>query len=70
MLSTFMFAGHDTTSSALSQILYCLAKNVKEQDTLRQEIIASGIVDGNEVTYDDLMALPSLDAICRETLRV
>lgn len=69
-MSTFMFAGHDTTSSALSQILYCLAKNAGEQNKLREEIITSGIVDRDEVSYDELMTLPYLDAICKETLRV
>ncbi|KAH8110226.1 cytochrome P450 [Phellopilus nigrolimitatus] len=69
-MSTFMFAGHDTTSSALSQILYCLASHQEEQERLRCEIVSSGIVGGEEVVYDDLMALPYLDAVCRETLRV
>ena len=65
-----MFAGHDTTSSALSQIMYCLAAHSEEQKLLRQEIVSSGITDAEEINYDELMALPYLDAICRETLRV
>ena len=68
--STFMFAGHDTTSSAISRILHCLAENQEEQEKLRQDIIASGVVDGESVSYDELMAVPYLDAVCRETLRV
>ncbi|KAI5122854.1 hypothetical protein M0805_003148 [Coniferiporia weirii] len=69
-MSTFMFAGHDTTSSALSRILHCLAGCQEEQENLRREIVQSGIMDCDEVVYDDLMALPYLDAVCRETLRV
>ena len=65
-----MFAGHDTTSSALSQIMYCLAGHPKEQELLRQEIISSDIVEDGEMDYDKLMNLTYLDAICRETLRV
>ncbi|KAH8110218.1 cytochrome P450 [Phellopilus nigrolimitatus] len=69
-MSTFMFAGHDTTSSALSQILYRLALHQEEQEKLRREIVSSGLIGGDAVVYDDLMALPYLDAVCRETLRV
>lgn len=65
-----MFAGHDTTSSALSRALHCLAMNAAEQGELRREVAASGILDRDEVSYDELMALPYLDAVCRETLRV
>lgn len=67
--STFMFAGHDTTSSALSHILFCLVQYPEAQDRLRKEIASSGILKG-EVVYDDLMGLPFLDAVCRETLRL
>ena len=67
--STFMFAGHDTTSSALSRILHNLAVHSDVQEKLRQEIASSGILQG-DVSFDDLMALPYLDAVCKETLRV
>ena len=65
-----MFAGHDTTSSALSRALHCLAMNAAEQEKLRREVAASGILDRDGVSYDELMALPYLDAVVRETLRV
>lgn len=44
--------------------------NAAEQEKLRREVAASGILDRDEVSYDELMALPYLDAVCRETLRV
>lgn len=65
-----MFAGHDTTSSALSHILHCLAMHQEHQEYLRNEITTSGLLDNDDVSYDDLMSLPYLDAVCRETLRL
>lgn len=65
-----MFAGHDTTSSALSRIIHCLAMHQEHQEYLRNEILTSGILDCSDVSYDDLMSLPYLDAVCRETLRL
>ncbi|KAJ3552463.1 hypothetical protein NP233_g12877 [Leucocoprinus birnbaumii] len=67
-VSTLVFAGMDTTSSALSRILYLLATHQDVQERLRQEI-QEAQSDG-ELTYDQLVFLPYLDAVCRETLRV
>lgn len=64
-----MFAAHDTTSSALARALHTLALNPIAQSELRREILASGVLDG-EVSYDALLGLPYLDAVCRETLRL
>ncbi len=69
LYSTFMFAGHDTTSSALSRTLHNLVLHPEVQEKLREEITSSGILLGN-VAFEDLMTLPYLDAICKETLRV
>ncbi|KAF5336949.1 hypothetical protein D9611_002901 [Ephemerocybe angulata] len=70
-ISTIMFAAMDTTSSALSRILHLLAEHPEVQDRLRAEIRGnvkrSG---GREPDYDQLSALPYLDAVIRETLRV
>jgi cytochrome P450 len=61
----------DTTSSALSRILSLLADHQDVQDKLRAELIeAKKIIGGKELEYDQLVGLPYLDAICRETLRV
>lgn len=65
---TLIFAATDTTSGALAQILQLLAKNPDVQDKLRTEVAqASG---GQDIPYDDLVDLPYLDAVCRETLRL
>ncbi len=70
----FILAGMDTTSNALSRILYTLAQHPDAQEKLRAELIeAQGSSDINNslnIDYDDLVKLPYLDAVCRETLRL
>lgn len=62
------FAAMDTTSNALARILWILADNVDVQQKLREEIMtASG---GLDLGYDDLVSLPFMDAVVRETLRL
>lgn len=62
----------DTTSNALSRILHLLAENPSVQAKLRAEIVESrgGPGGDSDVSYDDVMKLPYLDAVCRETLRL
>lgn len=59
----------DTTSSALSRILYLLATHQDVQEKLRSEI-AEAREGGAALSYDELVSLPYLDAICRETMRL
>ncbi|KAH6900991.1 cytochrome P450 [Coprinopsis sp. MPI-PUGE-AT-0042] len=68
-ISSFTFAGMDTTSSALARVLFLLSKKQDVQDRLRDEIREAKEQYG-QLTYDQLMALPYLDAVCRETLRM
>ena len=65
-----LFAGTDTTSTVLTTILSLLAKREDLQDKLRDELVEARRYYGEEVPYDELSALPLLDAIIRETLRV
>lgn len=61
----------DTTSNALSITLWRLAQNQDIQQRLRQEIFdAQDAQGGGDIAYDDLVGLPLLDAVCRETLRL
>lgn len=64
----------DTTSNALSRTLQVLAEHPEEQEKLRAEIQeardSSSSDIGQDISYDDLVKLPYLDAICRETLRL
>ncbi|PAV20282.1 cytochrome P450 [Pyrrhoderma noxium] len=68
-MSTFIFAGHDTTTSAVCRILDQLSKNPDVQEKLRAEVRAARQAEG-DLSYDRLMSLPYLDAVCRETLRI
>ncbi|KAI1794332.1 cytochrome P450 [Ganoderma leucocontextum] len=70
-MSTLTTAAMDTTSNALSLTLDLLAKHPEAQARLRQEILdAQNDNGGNDLGYDDLVSLPYLDAVCRETLRL
>ena len=68
--STFIMAGVDTTSNAMSRVLHLLAENPEIQEKLRSELVHARETYGEDIPFDDLMALPYLDAICRETLRL
>ncbi|KAJ3475173.1 hypothetical protein NLI96_g12014 [Meripilus lineatus] len=67
-MSTLVFAAMDTTSNALSRVLHLLAQHQSIQDKLRAELTA--IDSSEDIPYDQLVELPYLDAICRETLRL
>ena len=67
--SIFIFAGHDTTTSALTRILWVLSNDLKAQQKLREEVTEARAVNG-DLDYDTLMNLPYLDAVCRETMRL
>ncbi|OJA12274.1 hypothetical protein AZE42_08148 [Rhizopogon vesiculosus] len=80
-INTIIFAGFETTTSAICRIFWILAEKQDVQARLRSEIrkakqeyaIAQGLSgpwEDVEVPYDTLMGLPYLDAIVRETLRV
>ncbi|TEB32626.1 cytochrome P450 [Coprinellus micaceus] len=61
-MSSLTFAAMDTTSNALSRIFTL-------DDRLRKEI-SEALDDRGQLSYDDLINLPYLDAICRETMRL
>ncbi len=68
---TFILAGMDTTSNALSRTLHALAQHPSVQERLRAEILeAREASNGSDISHDDLVKLPYLDAVCRETLRL
>ncbi|KAK7466276.1 hypothetical protein VKT23_005004 [Stygiomarasmius scandens] len=69
-MSTLIFAAMDTTSNGMSRMLELLSTHLDVQNKLRQEVTEARKEAGRDLTYDKLIALPYLDAVCRETLRL
>ncbi|KAH9846398.1 cytochrome P450 [Lenzites betulinus] len=72
-VSTLVLAAMDTTSNALSRILHQLTLHPEVQQKMREELMQArddGTGKLRDLDYDEVMELPYLDAVCRETLRV
>ncbi|TBU30182.1 cytochrome P450 [Dichomitus squalens] len=71
---TLTIAGHETTSTTLTFLLYELAKNQEYQDRMRQEIrsVRAQITarGGNQFTIEDLDSLTLTMNAIKETLRM
>ncbi|EGG12967.1 cytochrome P450 monooxygenase [Melampsora larici-populina 98AG31] len=71
-MTTFLFAGHETTATSLTWMLWILAKHPDVQDKLRkelQEASAAASQGEEQIPIEQLTSLTYLDAVCRETLR-
>jgi cytochrome P450 len=68
--SALLFAANDTSSSVLSRILWLLASQPEAQARLRKEVSEARAEAGGDLGYDELMELPYLDAVVRESLRL
>ncbi|KAI9068013.1 cytochrome P450 [Trametes sanguinea] len=66
-IPTFLVAGHETTSTAAAWCLFALTQHPDKQQKLREELLA---VPTDSPTMDELAALPYLDRVVRETLRL
>lgn len=73
-MTTFILAGHETTSTYLSWTLWRLALNPKVQDKLREEVRAArraALDKGHEeMTVDELNAMHYMDCVLREVGRL
>ena len=63
----FIVAGHETTSTATTWCLYALTQSPVVQRKLREELLR---VSTDMPTMDELVALPYLDMVVKETLRL
>jgi cytochrome P450 len=66
-LATFLFAGHETSASALTWALYELGRKPDVADRLRNEV--DEVVDGPHARLLDLPALEYTEQVIQETLR-
>lgn len=68
VVTTFILAGHETTSTVLTWLLYTLSEHTDVQEKLRAEIRAAlkqATEEGREeLGADELASLPYLDAVC------
>ncbi|THH22548.1 hypothetical protein EUX98_g8147 [Antrodiella citrinella] len=69
-MTTLIFAATDTTSGALTQILHLLAEHPDTQERVRAEVKAALQDRDGDIPYDEIVSLPYMDAVCRETLRL
>ncbi|GJE91800.1 cytochrome P450 [Phanerochaete sordida] len=70
-IATFLAAGHETSSSALTWTLYALARAPASQHKLRAELQSLALPpEPSSDALQRVLALPYLDAVVREALRV
>ncbi|XP_043941774.1 cytochrome P450 4B1-like isoform X1 [Protopterus annectens] len=68
-VDTFMFAGHDTTASGISWIMYCMAIYPEHQTKCREEILH--ILNGREaLEWNDLSEMTYTTMTIKECLRL
>jgi cytochrome P450 len=69
----FMVAGHETTATAITWMLYALSINQDAQRRLRNELLQTfgrpQHSSSRPLTYDEINALPFLNACVKELLR-
>ena len=66
---TFLLAGYETTATALAFCMYCLAANPGAAAKMVAELQAS-VGGAADATAADVAALPYLDAVFKEALRL
>jgi cytochrome P450 len=62
-----LMAAHDTSTITLTTMAYELARHPGWQERIRDEVLA---LDADELSYEDLEKLPSVDLVMKEALRL
>ncbi|XP_035735114.1 cytochrome P450 4C1-like [Vespa mandarinia] len=69
-VATIMFAGHDSSATAIFWTLLCLATEPEIQDKVYEELkVVFDDLDG-PITLNTISQLKYLDRVCKETLRL
>ena len=68
-VDTFMFEGHDTTTSGMCWTLYCLAKYPEHQEKVREEV-RSVLMGRQQLEYNDLKELKYTQWCIKEAMRL
>ncbi|XP_045492135.1 cytochrome P450 4d2-like [Colias croceus] len=70
-VDTFMFEGHDTTTSGICFSLFCVSKHMDVQDKIFEEqkrILGDDL--SKDPTYSDLKQMKYLELVIKESLRI
>ena len=68
-VDTFMFEGHDTTTSGMCWTLYCLAQHQEHQEKVRNEV-RKVLAGRDKLEYDDLKELKYTQWCIKESMRL
>lgn len=69
-VDTVMFAGHDTTASAMTWFLYCIARHPEQQQMVMDEVDQLFGDSDRPCTTQDATELKYLECCIKETLRL
>uniref|UniRef100_A0A670Y014 Cytochrome P450 family 4 subfamily B member 1 n=1 Tax=Pseudonaja textilis TaxID=8673 RepID=A0A670Y014_PSETE len=69
-VDTFMFAGHDTTATGLSWLLYIMAKHPEHQQNISREEVNEILGDREDIQWDDLGTMTYSTMSIKGSLRV
>ncbi|XP_044270353.1 cytochrome P450 4d2-like isoform X2 [Tribolium madens] len=70
-VDTFMFEGHDTTTTSICFVLYAIAQNPDVQKKVYDELVSVlGTDYKKEITFSDIQELKYLDIVIKEAHRL